>query len=213
MEIKTIMKIFAIFTQNYGGLWTSRCANEQEWEMCSKLWEGMLCEFKEIILEKSLKRAIEQFVDRPPTIGQFKEICKLIVEENRFFNQPKKIEEIEVNPSDFQKNEIKKIKSILSRTDSVKKRVCVPQKGRDDFLFNLEESQAIDLAANDQFDRLRIISERKLSESCRPSMKHISKASNLSREMRKSKRDSEQPSESFNSYRARKSGFEECHEA
>lgn len=123
---KTILKVFSIFTLDYGNTWT----NSRDDDLFAQLverWNEVLERFSDEILMKAAKSSISTYKDFPPSLGQFVDICKKIEKDTREFTtgdvmrleQKKNINSIEelVNQaggSEIQQREMSKIRRILS---------------------------------------------------------------------------------------------------
>jgi hypothetical protein len=73
---ENIVRLFARFANKYGTLWTTRLGTNPDWEMCIDDWFNDLKHFDYKTLVLAAKAALTNFVDFPPTFGQFEDLCK-----------------------------------------------------------------------------------------------------------------------------------------
>lgn len=86
-KIERINTLFTRFAAIYGGLWTSRLPNQQALQITQETWERGLNAFNDEQIVQGLQKCIDPFfayVDHPPTLGQFIQLCLPSFEEMGF---------------------------------------------------------------------------------------------------------------------------------
>lgn len=106
----TIFLKFSIF---YGHIWRSQFKNEQYSNLARKQWSETLQEFNEKLIGDSIKDCLENR-EFPPTLTQFVENCKKLINRNKGFYVP---EITNVSSPLVAQKHLKNIKSILNMSN------------------------------------------------------------------------------------------------
>lgn len=75
MDKFLIAHLFAKFKGRYGNLWTSRAANDDEWELIMDDWLQELKKFTLDQVRNAANKTLSIFKDYPPTLGQLVNLC------------------------------------------------------------------------------------------------------------------------------------------
>ncbi len=70
-----VKKLFSKFAVSYGASWTSRCASQEEWELCATTYFEALAEFDYGILRMAVRQALHENKIFPPTLSQLIDYC------------------------------------------------------------------------------------------------------------------------------------------
>ncbi|HYD89895.1 MAG TPA: hypothetical protein VEA37_00215 [Flavobacterium sp.] len=70
-----IARLFARFKSRYGHLWSSRAANDEEWEFVMDDWLQELSKFTLEQVRAAVIKALTTFKEFPPTLGQLVDLC------------------------------------------------------------------------------------------------------------------------------------------
>lgn len=70
-----VLSIFKSFKKHYGNAWASLYDTDEEMNDAVEVWYSRLKKFELFAVRKAFKRALEQYREFPPNVGQFEELC------------------------------------------------------------------------------------------------------------------------------------------
>lgn len=75
VNMETISRLFVKYKGRYGGLWTCRASNDQEWHWVMGDWLEELSRFSLDVLRLAFKKSLIEFEKAPPTLPQLVHLC------------------------------------------------------------------------------------------------------------------------------------------
>lgn len=75
VNMEVISRLFVRYKGHYGGLWTCRASNDQEWQWVMEDWLEELSRFSLTVLRAAFKKSMTEFITSPPTLPQLVQLC------------------------------------------------------------------------------------------------------------------------------------------
>jgi hypothetical protein len=75
VDMELIARLFARYKGRYGGLWTCRASNDQEWQWAMEDWLEELSKFSLEQVRAAVNKSLSEFTKAPPSLPELVQLC------------------------------------------------------------------------------------------------------------------------------------------